>query len=159
MSGENPSQIEQGGYGMTAQMSRLETQIAALTEKVEDIKNSVTQIAKLDKTIAEVVIHNGHARENIDSLWKQIEETKARVEHANTRITTVENTTNESINKAKGAGWAFGIMFGVIQVIVMGSVAWVFTNVQESMISNRLQNDQIQRLDVTVKELVIRGQK
>lgn len=142
-----------------AQMSRLETQIAALTDKVEDIKTSVTQIAKLDKTIAEVVIHNGHARENIETLWRQVEEIKNRVEHTNTRITTVENDTNENINKAKGAGWAFGIMFGVIQVLVVASVVWVFTNVQEGIIANRLQNDQLQRLDVTVKELVVRGVK
>lgn len=142
-----------------AQMSRLETQIAALTDKVEDIKTSVTQIAKLDKTIAEVVIHNSHARENIETLWRQVEEIKNRVEHTNTRITTVENDTNENINKAKGAGWAFGIMFGVIQVLVVASVVWVFTNVQEGIIANRLQNDQLQRLDVTVKELVVRGIK
>jgi len=142
-----------------AQMSRLETQIASLTEKVEDIKVNVTQIAKLDKTIAEVVIHNSHARENIETLWRQVEEIKNRVEHTNSRITTVETETNENINKAKGAGWAFGIMFGVIQVLVVSSVIWVFSNVQESMIANRLQNDQIQRLDITVKELVIRGNK
>ena len=144
---------------MAAQMSRLETQIAALTEKVEDIKNSVTQIAKLDKTIAEVVIHNEHSRENIDSLWRQIEETKTRVEQANSRITSVETNTNENINKAKGAGWAFGIMFGVIQVLVVASVAWVFSNVSEGVISNRVQSEQIQRLDIAVKELVIRGNK
>lgn len=142
-----------------AQMSRLETQIASLTEKVEDIKVNVTQIAKLDKTIAEVVIHNSHARENIETLWRQIEEIKNRVEHTNSRINAVETETNENINKAKGAGWAFGIMFGVIQVLVVSSVIWVFSNVQESMIANRLQNDQIQRLDITVKELVIRGNK
>lgn len=140
-------------------MSRLEAQMTSLAEKVEDIKINVTQIAKLDKTIAEVVVHNGHARENIDSLWKQIEETKLRVEHANTRITNVENNTNENINKAKGAGWAFGIMFGVIQVLVVGAVVWVFSNVQDSIVSNRVQNEQIQRLDVSVKELVIRGAK
>jgi len=142
-----------------AQMSRLETQLVSLTEKVEDIKVSVTQIAKLDKTIAEVVIHNGHARENIETLWRQVEEIKNRVEHTNTRITTVETETNENINKAKGAGWAFGIMFGVIQVLVVASVVWVFSNVQEGIIANRIQNDQLQRLDVTVKELVIRGAK
>ena len=144
---------------MTAEMSRLETQIAALTEKVEDIKTSVTQIAKLDKTIAEVVIHNGNARENIETLWRKVEEIKNRVEHTNTRITTVETDTNEHINKSKGAGWAFGIMFGVIQVLVVASVAWVFSNVSESIISNRVQSEQIQHLDIAVKELVIRGQK
>ncbi len=144
---------------MAAQMSRLETQIAALTENVEDIKNSVTQIAKLDKTIAEVVIHNEHSRENIDSLWRQIEETKTRVEQANSRITSVETNTNENINKAKGAGWAFGIMFCVIQVLVVASVAWVFSNVSEGVISNHVQSEQIQRLDIAVKELVIRGNK
>jgi len=133
--------------------------MTSLAEKVEDIKINVTQIAKLDKTIAEVVIHNGHARENIDSLWRQIEETKTRVEQANSRITGVENNTNENINKAKGAGWAFGIMFGVIQVLVVASVAWVFSNVSEGVISNRVQSEQIQRLDIAVKELVIRGNK
>ncbi len=156
--GEN-SPPSETPYGMATQMSRLETQIAALTDKVEDIKTSVTQIAKLDKTIAEVVVHNGHARENIDSLWKQIEETKSRVEHANNRITSVETDTNENINKAKGAGWAFGIMFGVVQVLVVGAMAWVFTNTEDSLISNRVQSEQIQRLDIAVKELVIRGTK
>lgn len=150
---------ENNSNEMHAQMSRLETQLVSLTEKVEDIKVSVTQIAKLDKTIAEVVIHNSHARENIETLWRQVEEIKNRVEHTNTRITTVETETNENINKAKGAGWAFGIMFGVIQVLVVASVVWVFSNVQEGIISNRIQNDQLQRLDVTVKELVIRGSK
>jgi predicted RNase H-like nuclease (RuvC/YqgF family) len=150
---------ENNSNEMHAQMSRLETQLVSLTEKVEDIKVSVTQIAKLDKTIAEVVIHNSHARENIETLWRQVEEIKNRVEHTNTRITTVETETNENINKAKGAGWAFGIMFGVIQVLVVASVVWVFSNVQEGIIANRLQNDQLQRLDVTVKELVIRGSK
>lgn len=144
---------------MSAQMTRLEAQLSALTEKVEEIKNSVTQIAKLDKTIAEVVIHNGHARENIESIWLQIEETKKRVEHTNGRIASVETTTNENINKAKGAGWAFGIMFGVIQVMVVGTVVWVLTSVQESIVSNRVQSEQIQRLDIAVKELVIRGAK
>lgn len=150
---------ENNSNEMHAQMSRLETQLVSLTEKVEDIKVSVTQIAKLDKTIAEVVIHNSHARENIETLWRQVEEIKNRVEHTNTRITTVETETNENINKAKGAGWAFGIMFGVIQVLVVASVVWVFSNVQEGIIANRIQNDQLQRLDVTVKELVIRGAK
>jgi len=150
---------ENNSNEMHAQMSRLETQLVSLTEKVEDIKVSVTQIAKLDKTIAEVVIHNSHARENIETLWRQVEEIKNRVEHTNTRITTVETETNENMNKAKGAGWAFGIMFGVIQVLVVASVVWVFSNVQEGIIANRLQNDQLQRLDVTVKELVIRGGK
>ena len=144
---------------MSSQMTRLESQLSALTEKVEEIKNNVMQIAKLDKTIAEVVIHNGHARENIDSIWKKIEETRIRVDQTNAHVTSIENNTNENINKAKGAGWAFGIMFGVIQVLVVGSMAWVFTNTQESIISNRVQNEQIQRLDIAVKELVIRGAK
>lgn len=142
-----------------AQLARLEIKISTLIDQVSEIKTNVTQIAKLDKTIAEVVVHNGHARENIDSLWKQIEETKSRVEHANNRITNVETDTNENINKAKGAGWAFGIMFGVVQVLVVGAMAWVFTNTQDSLISNRVQNEQIQRLDIAVKELVIRGTK
>lgn len=142
-----------------AQLARLEIKISTLIDQVAEIKTNVTQIAKLDKTIAEVVVHNGHARENIDSLWKQIEETKSRVEHANNRITNVETDTNENINKAKGAGWAFGIMFGVVQVLVVGAMAWVFTNTQDSLISNRVQNEQIQRLDIAVKELVIRGTK
>jgi DNA repair exonuclease SbcCD ATPase subunit len=142
-----------------AQLARLEIKISTLIDQVAEIKTNVTQIAKLDKTIAEVVVHNSHARENIDSLWKQIEETKSRVEHANNRITGVETDTNENINKAKGAGWAFGTMFGVVQVLVVGAMAWVFTNTQESIVANRVQNEQIQRLDIAVKELVIRGSK
>lgn len=137
---------------LSSQMARLEIQMTSLSEKVEDIKVNVTQIAKLDKTIAEVVIHNGHARENIDQLWKQISDNRAKYEQAMTKISGVEKNTDEAINKAKGAGWALGIVFGTVQVLVISSMAWVFSNVQESLVINRLQSDSIQRLELQLKD-------
>lgn len=143
---------EKNGDSLSSQMARLEIQMTSLSEKVEDIKVNVTQIAKLDKTIAEVVIHNGHARENIDQLWKQISDNRAKYEQAMTKIGAVEKNTDEAINKAKGAGWALGIVFGTVQVLVVASMAWVFSNVQESLVINRLQSDSIQRLESQLKD-------
>ena len=143
---------EKNGDSLSSQMARLEIQMTSLSEKVEDIKVNVTQIAKLDKTIAEVVIHNGHARENIDQLWKQISDNRAKYEQAMTKIGAVEKNTDEAINKAKGAGWALGIVFGTVQVLVVASMAWVFSNVQESLVINRLQSDSIQRLELQIKD-------
>ena len=154
------SDNEKTADSLSSQMARLEIQMTSLSEKVEDIKVNVTQIAKLDKTIAEVVIHNGHARENIDQLWKQISDNRAKYEQAITKISAVESTTNEAINKAKGAGWALGIVFGTVQVLVISSMAWVFSNVQESLVINRLQSDSIQRIEMQMKDLLqTRGQK
>ena len=146
------SDNEKNGDSLSSQMARLEIQMTSLSEKVEDIKVNVTQIAKLDKTIAEVVIHNGHARENIDQLWKQISDNRAKYEQAMTKIGTVEKNTDEAINKAKGAGWALGIVFGTVQVLVVASMVWVFSNVQESLVINRLQSDSIQRLESEIKD-------
>ena len=143
---------EKNADSLSSQMARLEIQMTSLAEKVEDIKINVTQIAKLDKTIAEVVIHNGHARENIDQLWKQISDNRAKYEQAMTKISGVEKNTDEAINKAKGAGWALGIVFGTVQVLVVASMAWVFSNVQESLVINRLQTDSIQRLEAQIKD-------
>lgn len=154
------SDNEKNADSLSSQMARLEIQMTSLSEKVEDIKVNVTQIAKLDKTIAEVVIHNGHARENIDQLWKQISDNRAKYEQAMTKISGVEKNTDEAINKAKGAGWALGIVFGTVQVLVISSMAWVFSNVQESLVINRLQSDSIQRIEMQMKDLLqTRGQK
>lgn len=142
------------------QLARLEIQIKTLIETVADIKTNVTQIAKLDKTIAEVVIHGDNARENIDQLWKAISDNRTKYESLNTRINAVESATNEAINKAKGAGWALGIVFGTVQVLVISSMAWVFTNVQESLVINRLQQESIARIETQLKEITIpRSQK
>ena len=154
------SDNEKTADSLSSQMARLEIQMTSLSEKVEDIKVNVTQIAKLDKTIAEVVIHNGHARKNIDQLWKQISDNRAKYEQAMTKISGVEKNTDEAINKAKGAGWALGIVFGTVQVLVISSMAWVFSNVQESLVINRLQSDSIQRIEMQMKDLLqTRGQK
>jgi regulator of replication initiation timing len=154
------SDNEKNADSLSSQMARLEIQMNSLSEKVEDIKVNVTQIAKLDKTIAEVVIHNGHARENIDQLWKQISDNRAKYEQAITKISAVESTTNEAINKAKGAGWALGIVFGTVQVLVISSMAWVFTNVQESLVINRLQQESITRIETQIRDITIpRSQK
>jgi regulator of replication initiation timing len=144
---------EKTSDSVAAQLARMEIQMTSLAEKVEDIKVNVTQIAKLDKTIAEVVIHNGHARENIDQLWKQVAESRQKHELAITRIADVEKKTDEAINKAKGAGWVIGIVFGTVQVLVVSSMAWVFTNVQESLVINRLQNESISRIEAQIKEV------
>lgn len=142
------------------QLARLEIQIKTLIEQVADIKTNVTQIAKLDKTIAEVVIHGDNARENIDQLWKQIGDNRTKYDSAMAKIGEVEKNTDEAINKAKGAGWALGIVFGTVQVLVVASMAWVFTNVQESLVINRLQGDSIMRLESQIKELSqIRSQR
>lgn len=144
---------EKTSDSVAAQLARMEIQMTSLAEKVEDIKVNVTQIAKLDKTIAEVVIHNGHARENIDQLWKQVAESRTKYELAIARINTVEANINEAINKAKGAGWALGIVFGAVQVLVISSMAWVFTNVQEALVINRLQQESITRIETQVKDI------
>lgn len=153
------SDNEKNSDGLASQLARLEIQMTSLAEKVEDIKVNVTQIAKLDKTIAEVVIHNGHARENIDQLWKQIADNRAKYEQATAKISQVEKATDEAINKAKGAGWALGIVFGTVQVLVISSMAWVFSNVQESLVVNRLQAEAITRIEAQLKEMQPRSQK
>ena len=139
--------------GTNAQLARLEIQIKLLIEQVAEIKTNVTQIAKLDKTIAEVVIHSDNSRQSIDHLWKAIRDNQTRYEQSTDRIADVENKTNEAINKAKGAGWVIGIVFGTVQVLVVSSMAWVFTNVQESLVINRLQSESISRMESQIKEV------
>lgn len=139
--------------GTNAQLARLEIQIKLLIEQVAEIKTNVTQIAKLDKTIAEVVIHSDNSRQSIDHLWKAIRDNQTRYEQSVDRIAEVESKTNEAINKAKGASWVIGIVFGTVQVLVISSMAWVFTNVQESLVINRLQSESISRMESQIKEV------
>lgn len=142
------------------QLARLEIQMDTLIEQVADIKTNMAQIAKLDKTIAEEMIHGEKSRENIEQLWKAVADSRTKHEALNGRINIIEATTNEALNKARGAGWALGLVFGAVQVLVISSMTWVFTNVQEALVINRLQQESITRIESQVKDLTLqRGQK
>lgn len=143
------------------QISSMKVQLDAMNRSIDDIKNNVSHIAKLDKSISEVVIKNSYAVQEIASLKDDIKTERIKREDSDGVISAVAADTAENINKAKGAAWAFGMVFGTIQVLVVASVVWVFSNTQESLVINRLQQDNLNRLESQVKELqtITKGMK
>jgi hypothetical protein len=143
------------------QISSMKVQLDAMNRSIDDIKNNVSHIAKLDKSISEVVIKNSYAVQEIASLKDDIKIERMKREDSDGVISAVAADTAENINKAKGAAWAFGMVFGTIQVLVVASVVWVFSNTQESLVVNRIQQDNLNRLESQVKELqsITKGMK
>lgn len=135
------------------QISSMKVQLDAMNKSIEDIKNNVSTIAKLDKSISEVVIKNSYAVQEIIELKDDIKIERKKREESDGVISAVAADTAENINKAKGAAWAFGMVFGTIQVLVVSSVVWVFSTTQENLVVNRLQQESLNRMESQVKEL------
>ena len=135
------------------QISSMKVQLDTMNKSIEDIKNNVSTIAKLDKSISEVVIKNSYAVQEIIELKDELKHERKKREDADDAIAAIAADTAENINKAKGAAWAFGMVFGTIQIMVVASVVWVFSSTQENLVVNRLQQEGLIRLESQVKEL------
>ncbi|MFP3567583.1 hypothetical protein [Paraburkholderia sp. SIMBA_030] len=137
------------------QLARVASQLSALASNVDDIKQAVQAIPALDRSIAEMTIHSSNARRDIDLLWARVEAERSGRDELEAAVDAVDDKVDEMKHTARGAIWVLGIVFGVVQVCFAGSIAWVFTHINEGDALNRLQQ---QRLEI-LEQAVNRGLK
>lgn len=151
------------------ELAQLKQQVKTVGENVAEIKATMTALISLDKTIAELAIYSKQTQDNIQLLWQRVEETKEwqrQHEHDTAQIRkSIEDAIDEQrhecskevlvtdrkveawINQARGASWASGIILGLVQIALIASVAWVFTNVTEVRERSQIHNLKIERLE------------
>lgn len=122
------------------ELTQLREQIKSVASDIGDIKTAISQIVTLDKTLAELTIHNQMAQKNMDALWTKYDELK-------TKTTTMDHDVKSFVNKFRGGAWVMGIMGGAVQAAVFGVTMWVFSHVNDNDIINKLQQQRIEQLE------------
>ena len=122
------------------ELSQLREQIKFVASDIGDIKTAISQIVTLDKTLAELTIHNQTAQKNMDTLWTKYDELK-------TKTTTMDHEVKSFVNRFRGGAWVIAIMGGAVQAAVFGVTMWVFSHVTDGDIVNKLQQQRIEQLE------------
>ena len=122
------------------ELSQLREQIKFVASDIGDIKTAISQIVTLDKTLAELTIHNQTAQKNMDALWTKYDELK-------TKTTTMDHEVKSFVNRFRGGALAIGVMGGAAQAAVFGVTMWVFSHVTDGDIVNKLQQQRIEQLE------------
>ena len=131
------------------ELSQLREQIKFVASDIGDIKTAISQIVTLDKTLAELTIHNQTAQKNMDALWTKYDELK-------TKTTTMDHEVKSFVNRLRGGAWALAIMGGAVQTVVFGVTMWVFSHVSDNDIVNRLQQQRIEQLEKRLEVLSVK---
>ena len=137
---------------LAVQIARFGEQLRSVAASVEDIKTSVKPVAALDRAIAEMSIHNQNARKDIELLWARVDEGKRGRDALADEIGGVDGRIAAMRNTAKGAMWVLGIVLGVVQTLMVGSIVWVFTHINEGDILNRVQQQRIEVLEQVINK-------
>lgn len=148
---------------VAVELAQLREQVKAIGENVSSIKATMSTIVTLEKTLAELAIYSRQTQNDVRLLWERAEETNARQaalardlsavrDEVRQEIDSTDRKVEAWINQAKGAAWSSGIILGVVQVVVLSAVAWVFTNVTTLREQDTIQKIQIQRLEEQRKE-------
>lgn len=143
---------------VAVELAQLREQVKAIGENVSSIKATMSTIVTLEKTLAELAIYSRQTQNDVRLLWERAEESNAHQaalsrelssvrEEVRAEIEETDRKVEAWINQAKGAAWSSGIILGVVQVVVLSAVAWVFTNVTTLREQDTIQKIQIQRLE------------
>lgn len=131
------------------ELTQLREQIKSVASDIGDIKIAISQIVTLDKTLAELTIHNQTAQKNMDTLWVKYDELKSQT-------TTMDHEVKSFVNRFRGGAWVVAIMGGAVQTAVFGVTIWVFSNVSDNDVVNRLQQQRIEQLEKRLEGLNVK---
>ena len=131
------------------ELTQLREQIKSVATDIGDIKTAISQIVTLDKTLAELTIHNQTAQKNMDALVVKYDELKSKT-------TTMDHEVKSFVNQFRGGARVMVLMGGAVQAAVFGVTMWVFSHVSDNDIVNRLQQQRIEQLE---KRLEVLGVK
>lgn len=127
-------------------LAKLQQEMSGLREDVQDIKRALAAIATLDKTIAELVIHTNHTQVNIQKQWEVIDTFRARINDCDNAVTELKSTW-------KGGTLVGGALIGVIQIAVVGFVAYVFDSSADGARVDAVHEHRIQRAEEQLTHL------
>jgi hypothetical protein len=123
------------------QLTELKQQLHAVASSVDEMKASMREVITLDKTLAELIIHQQNAAQQASASQRAIEKNALDIRE-------VEQHTDAWINRARGAWWATALLASVAQAAILGMISWVFLHVsavedEVLLLKHRMSNVEI----------------
>jgi hypothetical protein len=158
---------------IAVEIAQLREQVKGVDNNISEIRSTLSSLINLDKTIVELTVYSRQTQESMKTLWERQDELRKWQAEHDTHSSTVKASIQKEletsfgncqkellatdkkvdawINSARGAAWALGIVMGVIQLVVITSVGWVFSNVTTIREASQLQAYKIEQLTLKVK--------
>lgn len=148
---------------LAVELAQLREQMKGIAVSVESIKESVSQIMTMDKSIAELLIHTEQVKKEAGMLWDRVDELKQwDIKHdhesglkqaeVNVQISLVDSKIEAVVNKGRGALWIGSMLFIVVQGLIVGSISWIFTNTSDTISNNKVITYRLEQLEKAVKK-------
>lgn len=132
-------------YEKSGDVVYLKEQMKTIAEDIRQIKDSMNQIIVLDKTMAELSIFSQLNQKNVDSLALKYEDLKSKT-------TSVDHEFKSFVNRFKGGTLVLTLIGGAVQAAIFGFSIWIFSNVNDSTTTNRLQQQRIDQIERKLEE-------
>jgi len=131
---------QQNESDMLVQLALMRQQMGTMSSTVDEIKASVSGVASLDKTISELtILHQQQIKENL-SQWQKIDANADAVRKANEKV-------DAWVNKGRGAWATLAVLGGVVQLVVIATVAYIFTHLRTTEDNLLLLNHRVIQLE------------
>lgn len=122
------------------QLAEVRQQMTAVTASVDEIKSSIKEILSLDRSIAELTVHQRQQAKDIQLQWERIDANRAA-------ISAVDQKAEAWINKGRGAWSTLIILGGLAQAAVLGFIAYTFTHLRTAEDSLLLLNQRVVQIE------------
>lgn len=130
----------------------LRQQMGQVMGTLDEIKQTLGQLVQIDRSVAELIIHKDSARRDITLLWERHDEGKTRDDELKDKIGDVKRDHEAFVNTFNGGMKVFLAIIGIFQATMLGGVIWVFSQVNDGITVNRLQEQRIQSLESQLRE-------
>jgi hypothetical protein len=141
---------------MAVEFAQMQAQLQAIGDSVEEIKSTVAKIVVLDRSMAEILIKNGHTEKDVEALktWKERSSTEnmtAMQGHLE-QINKVNGKIEEVRTQGRTTIFIGGLVFIIVQACVTAAVSWTFGHVSSADTTIKVQQYRIEQLETKVKD-------
>jgi vacuolar-type H+-ATPase subunit I/STV1 len=109
--------------GLLPQLARLQQQLVAVNQSIEEIKTSVRGIASLDKTVGELTVKFDQSQKNEKKQWEKIDESHDEIDKTNEKV-------SEYITKANVIYRMCIYVLGILYTLVIGFLSYNFVHLR-----------------------------
>jgi prefoldin subunit 5 len=117
----------------SGELGAIQQQMKHFSEVLTEIKNALSELRQIDIALAEISQKTQSNREIINNLCEKYESTLSSIgahrSEISEEVLSVDRKVDAFTNQAKGASWAAGITLGVLLMIIVSSVGWIFGSV------------------------------
>lgn len=123
------------------QLAELRQQMTNVNTSVDEIKTSVKEVLSLDRSIAELAVHQRQQAKDIHFQWERIDANRIAIEK-------VDRNAEEWINKGRGAWSTMLILGSLAQAAILGFIGYTFTHLRTAEDTLLIVNQRLTQMEI-----------